>query len=111
MFQRNWIIVFLLLFCWITGCKKESQSTYTEKSAMVLNAGNLASDGCGWLLKLDQDNTVFSPLNLPELLQTDSLQVTISYNLLNTKFNCSSGSSFTQIKINSIRKKGAVRPD
>lgn len=78
---------------------------------MVLNSGKIALDGCGWLIKIDETNAVFSPLNLPELLQSDSLKVTISYNLLSTKFNCNSGNSFTQIKLNSIRKKDAVRPD
>ncbi|MGI4803892.1 MAG: hypothetical protein ACRYFL_03910 [Janthinobacterium lividum] len=92
------------------SCQKEEQTVYKETDAMLLNAGNIASDGCGWLVKINND-TVFSPLNLPELLKTDSLQVTISYNLLNTKFNCITGNSFTQIKINSIRKKGAVRPN
>ncbi|WP_419802239.1 hypothetical protein [Mucilaginibacter sp.] len=109
--MKKHFIGFLMLICSINSCKKQDTVTYTETTAMVLYAGNVASDGCGWLLKIDNSNAVFSPLNLPNLLKTDSLQVTVSYNLLNTKFNCSTGNNFTQIKINSIRKKGAIRPD
>ncbi len=78
---------------------------------MVLNSGKIASDGCGWLIKIDGTSAVFSPLNLPELLKTDSLKVTVSYNLLSTKFNCNTGNSFTQIRLNSIRTKDAIRPN
>ncbi|WP_428330930.1 hypothetical protein [Mucilaginibacter sp.] len=73
----------------ISSCKKDNtKSIKNGIEATVLNQGSPAADGCGWVIKINSTDSVYSPINLPVNYQTDNLKVLISYKSLNTKFQC-----------------------
>lgn len=104
------LIFLLLLISMLVSCQKEDQVSYKELNAVILNSKETAVDGCGWLIKMDDTENVYSPVNMPNLFKTDSLEVTISYNLLTTKSSCGiiPGDGVTQMHIVAIRKKGVA---
>jgi hypothetical protein len=71
----------------------ESQSPLDEVpaeqrnvSALVIFDGSPAVDGCGWLIHHDQN--FHTPVNLDSLFMIDSLKVILSYNILESTWNC-----------------------
>jgi hypothetical protein len=93
----------ILLVLIIASCKKDDLSA----SAIVLNAGSPAADGCGWLIKINNTNTVYSPVNLNEGYKIDSLKINIHYKILKTKFECGDlpNNGVTQIQLDKISKQ------
>jgi hypothetical protein len=89
------------------SCKKQSgiKTTFTE-DATVIDAGAIAPDGCGWEIKTGTDS-VFSPVNLATQYQINNLKVHISYEVLDSKFQCGSvaqSTGITQIQLDAINK-------
>ncbi len=80
----------------ILGCQKKDLST--ERN---LNARIDSTFICGFLVKIDASGTKYNAVNLPNLYKKDSLKVTLSYHLLNTKYQCFSG-DYPQIYIDAI---------
>ncbi|MGI4803891.1 MAG: hypothetical protein ACRYFL_03905 [Janthinobacterium lividum] len=39
-------------------------------------------------MKINSSGTSYNAVNLPDLYQKDSLKITLSYHLLNTKYQC-----------------------
>jgi hypothetical protein len=52
----------------------------------VIFDGSPAVDGCGWLIHHDQN--FHTPVNLDSLFMIDSLKVILSYNILESTWNC-----------------------
>ncbi|MDB5030286.1 hypothetical protein [Mucilaginibacter sp.] len=77
----------VLLFASITLSCKKDQNLLTA-NATIINTGDVAADGCGWQVKLDDDNTRYSPKTLDTAYQKNNLKVSISYYLLTTRFKC-----------------------
>ena len=72
----------LFLACMLLcTCKKEYSAT-----AIILDEGNIAADGCGWMIKVN--NNIYHPDNLPEQYQVNNLTVSIKYRLLNSHWSC-----------------------
>lgn len=92
-------MVLLLSLTFITSCKK-SETTY---SALVRYSGDIAVDGCGWVL--DMESGTVHPTNLEVEFQQDSLLVEISYKESSGTFNCGFGTSLKQIELLSISKQ------
>jgi hypothetical protein len=88
--MKNWIAIklcSLLLLC----CENNSQDFKNEErinnvSAIVVYHGSPAVDGCGWLIHQEKD--VYAPLELDSDFMKDSLEVVLSYKILQTYWTC-----------------------
>jgi len=105
------VVWLILLFIIVSGCKKENNSNTKTKTpvvgtAMIINTGDIAADGCGWLVKIDSN--YYHADNLPDQFQKDNLNVNINYNSLTSKFQCSTNPNnlIPVIHINSINTTG-----
>jgi hypothetical protein len=97
------ILMAVLIFS-ITAlsCKKDKNLLVAD--ATVIDAGNPAADGCGWMIKID--DTLYSPINLPENYKKTDSKVKIDFYVLTTKYQCGFAPiSYSQIDIKSIRNK------
>jgi hypothetical protein len=96
-----------LLALVIPSCKKPGAPAATlTTNATIINSGAIAADGCGWLIKLNDDSE-YSPVNLSADFQQDNLKVNVSYTLLSTNTACSmlvNNPGIRQIKIDNIQK-------
>jgi hypothetical protein len=98
-------ILFLLFFAIPVSCKKDAN--LLTANATIVDTGSIAADGCGWLIKLN-DSTTYQAINLSTDYQKNNLQVSISYYLLTTKFQCGyspPGGGITQIELKSIKQQ------
>lgn len=94
----------------ILSCKKHNPMLIAEEltaDATVINSGDPAADGCGWLIKISGTDSTYSPKNLPVLDQIANLKVHIMYKRLSTKFQCGwlPGTGPTQIQLDAITKQ------
>ena len=89
--------VFALSF---SACKKD-QPVFTD--ATVINAGAVAADGCGWVIRIGDTN--YSPTNLDEKFKETELKVSIRYQTLASKFECGWGQKIDEIKLLDIKKR------
>lgn len=104
--MKKLLIVYVLFILISISCKKSDQSTQKSISATIVDSGNIAFDGCGWLIKIDASGTNYHADNLPVSYQKDNLPVTISYHLLDTKFSCGLlSNNISVIKIDAIQQK------
>lgn len=90
----------------LNGCKKESTTSVNSLSANISYTGIVATDGCGWLIKIG--NVTYHPDNLPADFQVNNLNVIISGNITNDKFVCGDAANspgLPVIHITSIIKK------
>lgn len=69
----------------ITACKKVTP-VEVNADVTIYYTGEPASDGCGWLVKPDNENTTFKPVNLDDAYKINNAKATISYIILNTKY-------------------------
>jgi hypothetical protein len=107
--KNAWLFIVILLTLTVSSCKKLENSTppkTLKTNAIIVNSGEIAADGCGWLIRLN-DQTEFSPVNLSADFQHDNLKVSITYTQLNTNTYCgmlANNPSIRQVKINNIQK-------
>ena len=92
-------IVILILMITFYACKKENSIT---SDATIIYGGYEPSDGCGWLINVD--NTQYKSENLPDTYKTDGLKVKINYTVLNSTY-AACRSNFYLIDIHKINKK------
>jgi hypothetical protein len=86
------------------GCEKEEEPEVQDASGLVLFYGEPAVDGCGWMIKIN--HVEYSPINLESVFQTDSLEVELDFDKLNTTWNCGwREPGYRQIKITRINIK------
>jgi hypothetical protein len=95
----KYIDIFLIFF--VFSCTKERScenciDTNTYKNATIVFEGPVATDGCGWLVKIN-DTLTYQPDVLNVAFQQDELPVKIIYELTSDKFTC--GISGLQISI------------
>jgi hypothetical protein len=77
--------------------------TNMYKNATIVYEGPVASDGCGWLVKIDDTHT-YHPDVLDITFQQDQLAVKIAYELTSDKFICGiAGLQITVIHVNDIK--------
>ena len=84
----------------LSACKKD-QPVFTD--ATVINAGAVAADGCGWVVRIGDTN--YSPTNLTNEFKETELKVSIRYRTLTTKFECGWGAKIPEITLLEIRKR------
>jgi hypothetical protein len=109
--QFTIVIIFILASSLtMLSCKKHNPVPITEEltaDATVINSGDPAADGCGWLIKISGTDSTYSPKNLPVLDEIANLKVHITYKRLSTKFQCGwlPGSGPTQIQLDAVIKQ------
>lgn len=99
--------VLILLICMSVSCKKTDEVTAKDIPATIIYSGDIAADGCGFLVKIDTSGTNYHADNLPKAYQKDNLQVIINYHDLTTKFHCGmiATNLLPVISIDAIRNK------
>jgi hypothetical protein len=106
--MKHFFLPAILLFAiLVPSCKKNGSPAATlTANGTIINTGAIAADGCGWLIKLN-DNSEYSPVNLSSDFQQDNLKVNVSYIILSTNTACGSvanNGGVRQIKLNTIQK-------
>jgi hypothetical protein len=103
----TFLSITLLSMLIVSSCKKSGTTAASlTANATVVNSGAIAADGCGWLIKLN-DNSEYSPVNLTSDFQQDNLKVSVTYTILSTNTSCGSlagNPGVRQIKLNAIQK-------
>lgn len=104
--MKKLLIAFILLILASTGCKKSDRVTAEDVPAIITYTGNIETDGCGFLVKINASGTSYHADNLPVDYQKNNLPVAISYHLLDTKFSCGlQSNNIAVIQIDAIRNK------
>lgn len=85
----------------LSACRKNDSPAPIE--AKVVNAGAVAADGCGWVIRIGDTN--YSPTNLDDKFKETDLNVIVSFEVLSSKFQCGWGQKIDEIKLLSIKKK------
>ncbi|MBS1594920.1 MAG: hypothetical protein JST90_11365 [Bacteroidetes bacterium] len=80
------LLVLFALCLGFSSCKKGATTCSNPVSAIILDRGPVAGDGCGWVVRID--STDYHPTNLPSSYQTDSLRVNVSYTSDTSHFYC-----------------------
>ena len=102
-------LIFLFLSIFFFSCHKEDscKSCNTEQGyvdAIVLDTGPLASDGCGWVVRIGNDQ-YYHPDALNAEFMQNNLNVKICYELTTDQFHCGiAGSGMPVIHVLEIRK-------
>lgn len=81
-------LLFLLMF--LLACDKDDTVTggANREKATIIDAGDTAY-GCGWLIKIDDDNNqLYHPDNLPDIVKQDNLDVWVDYINTTDSFYC-----------------------
>ena len=90
------LLIFALISC------DSDDLTIVETQGTVLDSGDPAADGCGWLIRIDGIN--YSPTYLNSQYRQDSLTVLIKAEFLTSTFTCGiSANDIPQIRIEQIR--------
>lgn len=95
------LLLTLMFALSISACRKNEQPVFTD--ATVINAGAVAADGCGWVIRIGDTN--YSPTNLADQFKETELKVSIRYQTLTTTFECGWGNKIPEIKLLEIRKQ------
>jgi hypothetical protein len=74
------LLCILMLNTW--SCKKDN----TTAVATIADTGNIALDGCDWLIKIGSDS--YHPDNLDDKYKIDKSQVKITYKLTSARYGC-----------------------
>ncbi|MGI4751969.1 MAG: hypothetical protein ACRYFB_15150, partial [Janthinobacterium lividum] len=90
------LVSYLLPVFIVFGCRKNDVSTEKNINARIDSTGL-----CGFIVKINSSRTSYNAVNLPDLYQKDSLKITLSYHLLNTKYQCILN-TYPQIYIDAI---------
>jgi hypothetical protein len=86
------------------SCDNKNEPTLESANGLVLNYGDPAADGCGWVIQVDK--VIYSPVNLDTTFQQDSLKVAVVYQSLSSYSLCGwLTPGYREIKITSIKKK------
>ena len=90
------LIIFLGYSCTKERSCENCVDNNSYKNATIVYGGPVATDGCGWLIKIDDTHT-YQPDVLNAVFLRDQLPVKIMYELTSDKFIC--GISGLQIPI------------
>ncbi len=94
------LVLFLSVFV-VSSCNSEGPEII-ETRATVIDAGNPAADGCGWLIRIDGAD--YHPTYLNSQYHQNGLEVLVKVEYLSTDFSCGlSGTEIQQIRLIQIR--------
>ena len=98
------LLLFIIVGILAVSCDKKNESDLKMGNGLILNYGNPAADGCGWIVEINK--VFYSPENLDATFQKDSLKVTVDYQILNSYFGCGfANHGYQQIRITSIKEQ------
>lgn len=72
--MRNYLVVALLFTIGVISCRKDKDM----KKATVVNTGNIAANGCGYILRFE-DGNFLKPQYLPSAYQHDGYKVKVKF--------------------------------
>lgn len=78
----------LVLVISAVSCNKDKDM----KKAVVIDTGDITQGGCGYILRLTEDNTELSPMYLDSKYRHNNYKVKVKYNTHGEYFACHSGS-------------------
>ncbi|UCS91817.1 hypothetical protein KZP23_13855 [Echinicola marina] len=94
------IVLFLAVF--FSACTDDDRPVL-QVEAKIVDGGNPAVDGCGWLMEINGEN--YKPKSLKEQFQIDGLEVILFYSTTGVSY-CGMGSNeLTSIAVDKIYKK------
>jgi hypothetical protein len=94
-------LVFSLLIFGLISCNSDGPEI-VEIQAVVIDSGSIATDGCGWLIKIN--GVDYSPTYLSTQYQQDGLTVLINFEYLSSTFACGlQATEIPQIRLEQIR--------
>lgn len=97
-------VLILLLAIVYTAFSCEDEDFYNKTDAIIIYAGDPSVDGCGWLISIS--DTIYKPINLEEAFQVDSLEVSLEYQLLDSKWSCAwQLDKYTEVKVKNMQKR------
>lgn len=73
--MRKYIFGALIIALVAVSCNKDKDLV----KAAVVDTGDLASGGCGYLLKLEDEGTLVRPSNLPSAYMHDGYKVKVKF--------------------------------
>lgn len=73
--MRKYLYGAAVLMVIAAGCKQDRNLT----KATIVDTGDIASEGCGYILELDEGGTKLRPRNLPSNFQHGGLKVKVKY--------------------------------
>jgi len=98
--MKTFLVPFFILIVF-SSCKK-NKTHYEE--GMILWTGDVAVDGCGWLI--ESSAQIFHPLNLTTEFQQDSLRVLVDLRYANETFTCGlTPSAYPSVEIKNIKRR------
>ena len=97
-------MVALVVITAIACTKSDSENAVVTTEAVVINSGDIAVDGCGWLIKIPVTDSTYSPVNLAEDYKINNLKVKVRFHPMSTKFACGLGAKIRQVTIDNITK-------
>lgn len=108
----NTLALSAFLICTLSACKKD-EKVHTS-TAVVLSGADPGLNTCGWIIRVNGQTGVtsplnsFKPLNLEQQYQTDGMEVKITYTIPDmVAIKCGSNSTnlpgYTQINVLSIK--------
>ena len=59
--------------------------------ATIVQTGDITYEGCGYLLKMEEDGQLVKPSHLPAAYQHDNIQVEVNYNHTGVVDTCNYG--------------------
>ncbi len=102
--MRKYLLGAAMLLVVAAGCKKDKDL----KNATVIDSGDIASTGCGYLLQLEDGGDPLRPLNIPSNFMHNGLKVKVKYDTngdceicqLQSEYRCLEEVNLTIIKRN-----------
>jgi len=97
--------IFILCCVLLLACNKDDVAgTKFSDKATVIDTGEVAVDGCGWVI-LSEDSTIYHPNNLPDAFKQNNLEVQVDYYKTHDSFTCGWGAKFNVINITTIKPR------
>ncbi|MDB5156712.1 MAG: hypothetical protein JWR50_1419 [Mucilaginibacter sp.] len=86
----------------VLSCKQNGDTT---TSATIIDEGLPAADGCGWMMRIDND--LYSPTNLPDQYKKNNKKVDITYKTLLGEYQCGIAANlkYPRIEIKTIQNE------
>ena len=97
-------ILLLMWICFISGISCQKQNKPLKPNAVILNFYPSALGGCDYVIQMNDTHAIYSPVNLGDEYKKDSLKVSVSYHILNTKRMCGGllNSGYTHLYVDDI---------
>jgi len=98
------LLVAFASFTFFACTKTDDKNAAVITDAIVYNSGAVASDGCGWIIKIPATDSTYSPVNLSDSYKINNLKIHVRYHPLSTKFTCGWGTKLREISIDNIAR-------